>query len=75
MIRETRGGGGEQNPEHQESALSRYRCVPKIAFRETQKPKSTTAKQSHIPQNPGSEPSTRRVYYKVEEPHPTESGL
>ena len=33
----------KQDPDTAESALSRHRCVPKIAFRETIKPKDTTA--------------------------------
>ena len=33
----------KQDPDAAESALSRHRCVPKIASRETIKPKDTTA--------------------------------
>ena len=41
----------KQDPDTAESALSRHRCVPKIAFRETIKRKHTTALHK-----PGGEP-------------------
>ena len=47
-------GGAEQRRDNAESVLSRRRCVPKIALRESQKPKSTTAVQSHGTKNPDS---------------------
>jgi len=34
------GGGSEQNPEHEESVLSRHRCVPEIASRDASNPEN-----------------------------------
>ena len=40
VLREAPGGGAEQNPELAEPVLSRHRCVPKIASRETKNPEN-----------------------------------